>query len=61
MNYTDRKKWDDYSEKYNLLSKKMRESGLNLDLLDDVIRSYERLIEVKNNAPPYQSLYQSQP
>lgn len=37
--------WNNYSNSYNLLSYKMKESGINISLLDDVIVAYEKVLK----------------
>ena len=37
--------WDIYSIKFNLLSDKMMDAGINLKLLTDLLESYENLPE----------------
>jgi hypothetical protein len=41
--------WDDYSDKFNLLSDKMSEARIDLNLLTDLIKSYEDLPETYKN------------
>jgi hypothetical protein len=37
--------WDNYSDRFNLLSDKMANAGIDLKLLTDLLESYETLPE----------------
>lgn len=51
-------KWNAYSKNYNYLAEKMKEKGIDLKLLSNLIDSHERLLERKETKA-YQSIYQS--
>jgi hypothetical protein len=39
----DSNAWDDYAEKFNLLSDKMADANITTDLLLDVLEAYENI------------------
>ncbi len=43
------KQWDDYVEKFNLLSDQMSQAGIDVSNLVDVIKSYDKYIRLAEN------------
>jgi len=41
----DEETWNSYSDKFNLLSDKMTDAGINISLLNDVIAAYEKVLK----------------